>query len=291
MFPYVSAIDNFQLNFTFAPILNFILGIILIKCYPSVKQWSTARSDTTVILGATFGSLSAATMMNKLGLLDKPLTPPIYSIIPPNLGLCFVRTIVGMLIVVATRQLAKTAVLRVTCWYYGLDWKDPESKRSAKVEMPYYYLTYSTIGFNACFTCPLVYRMLGINRDYSYTELWPHVSADLRRCSLLFFRISFSIWMRWRTPAKNQTKWRRLFVCLSWDVLINKYPIEGCAQNTSHLLMNSTEGQRELSRMDSNQASWKLIILSSRSIDDNLFFCQRRNNGQQYAFWFYWRKK
>jgi sphingosine-1-phosphate phosphatase 1 len=169
--PHVETIDNFQLNFTLSPIFHFCLGIILIKCYPSVKQWSTARSDTTVILGSTFGLLSATTIMNKLGLLERPLTPPIYAITPPDLGLCVLRTIIGLLIIYATRQIVKTIVLRSTCSVYGLDWKNPEVKRLAKVEMPYYYLTYFAIGFNIAFICPLAYRAVGINRDYSYTEL------------------------------------------------------------------------------------------------------------------------
>ncbi|CAF0800965.1 unnamed protein product [Adineta ricciae] len=171
MFPYVDSIDDFQLTHSFSPILNFCLGILLIKCYPSLKQWSTARSDTTVILGSAFGLCSATTAMHQIGLLQRPLTPPLYSIIAPNLGLCIIRTILGMLFIYATRQIVKTVVLRVTCAIYGLDWKNPESKRYAKVEMPYYYLTYFAIGFNISFTCPLIFRALGINRDYSYTEL------------------------------------------------------------------------------------------------------------------------
>jgi len=171
MFPYINTIDNFQLNFTFSPLISFCLGVCLIKCYPSLKQWSTARSDTTVILGSTFGLLSATAIMNQIGFLEKPLTPPIYSIIPPNLILCVLRTIIGLLIIYATRQIVKTFVLRLTCIFYGLDWKNPEIKRLAKIEMPYYYLTYFAIGFNISFTCPLVFRAMGINRDYSYTEL------------------------------------------------------------------------------------------------------------------------
>ena len=171
MFPYVDAIDEFQLNFTFSPVLNFCLGILLIKCYPSLKQWSTARSDTTVILGSTSGLFSAITSMNKFGLLERPLTPPVYAIVAPDLGLCFLRTLIGMLIVYATRQIVKTVVLRLTCAIYGLDWRKPETKRLARVEMPYYYLTYFAIGFNISFTCSLVFRAMGINRDYSYTEL------------------------------------------------------------------------------------------------------------------------
>ncbi|CAF0926635.1 unnamed protein product [Adineta steineri] len=171
MFPCVNTIDNFILDFTLSPILNFCLGIFLIKCYPSVKQWSTARSDTTVILGSTFGFLSSATLLNAIGYLEKPIFPPTYPIIPPNLGLCFLRTILGLVFVYITRQVVKTVVLRCTCSVYGLDWKDPNSKRYAKVEMPYYYLTYFAIGFNIGFTCPFLFRSIGINRDYSFTEL------------------------------------------------------------------------------------------------------------------------
>jgi hypothetical protein len=109
--------------------------------------------------------------MNTMGLLERPLTPPIYPIIAPDLGLCVLRTTVGLVIVYATRQIVKTVVLRSTCAVYGLDWKNPEIKRFAKVEMPYYYLTYYAIGFSVAFICPLVYRAVGINRDYSYTEL------------------------------------------------------------------------------------------------------------------------
>ena len=164
-------IDNFILNFAFAPVFFFLLGIFLIKCYPSVRQWSTARSDTTVILGSTFGLFCATTIMNQMGLLERPLTPPIYAIIPPDIGLCILRTIIGLVLVYATRQIVKTVVLRSTCSFYGLDYNNPEIKRLAQVEMPYYYLTYFAIGFNTIFLCPLTFRALGINRDYSYTEL------------------------------------------------------------------------------------------------------------------------
>lgn len=171
MFPYVDRIDSFNLNFVYSPVLNFFLGIILIKCYPSLKQWSTARSDTTVILGSVFGLCSATTAMHEIGYLEKPLTPPVYAIVMPDLGLCVLRTILGMVFVFFTRQVVKTVVLRCTCAFYGLDWKNPESKRLGKVELPYYYLTYYAIGFNISFTCPVIFRFLGINRDYSYTEL------------------------------------------------------------------------------------------------------------------------
>lgn len=171
MLPFVNTIDDFQLNYMISPFIAFCIGIVLVKAYPSVQEWSTARSDTTVILGSTVGLLSAATLMQQMGLIERPIKPPIYAIIPPNLWLWVLRTIIGLLILYATRQIAKNIVLRVIGAIYGLDWKDPQIKRFAKVEMPYYYLTYYAIGFNINFTCPLVFRLMGINRDYSTTEL------------------------------------------------------------------------------------------------------------------------
>ena len=79
------------------------------------------------------------------------------------MGLCLLRTIVGLLVLGATRQIVKTVVLRSTCLFYRLDYKNPQIKRLAQVEMPYYYLTYFVIGFNTGFLCPLIFRTLHIN--------------------------------------------------------------------------------------------------------------------------------
>ena len=171
MLPFVDRIYNFQLNVTLSPLLNFLIGIILMKCYPSLKQWSTARSDTTCILGSAFGLCSAATAMNQIGLLQKPLIPPLYSIFAHKLCISVLRSILGMIILYATRQIVKTIVLWATSAIYGLNSRNPETKRFVKVEMPYYYLTYFAIGFNIIFTCPLVFHVIGINHDYSYTKL------------------------------------------------------------------------------------------------------------------------
>ena len=171
MLPCVDRIYNFQLNFSFSPLLNFVIGILLMKCYPSLKQWSTARSDTTCILGSAFGLCSATTAMNQIGLLQKPLIPPLYSCFAHSLCIGVLRTILGMIILYATRQIVKTMVLRTTSAIYGLNSRSPEMKRLAKVEMPYYYLTYFAIGFNITFTCPLVFHVIGISHGYSYIEL------------------------------------------------------------------------------------------------------------------------
>ena len=62
-------------------------------------------------------------------------------------------------------------LLRLICYYHKLDYKDEQSKKEKKVELPYYYLTYLTIGLNITFTSPATFRLLNIARDYTYTEL------------------------------------------------------------------------------------------------------------------------
>ena len=152
--------------------LNFFLGILLIKCYPSLKQWSTARSDTTVILGSVFGFYSALTVLNQNDLLETLLNRPTDAALSSNLGLCAVRTFIGLLIVFTTRQIVKTVVLRLTCFAYALNWKDPQIKRLAEVEMPYYYFTYFAVGFNIALTCPFAFRALGIAPDFHQTVVF-----------------------------------------------------------------------------------------------------------------------
>lgn len=172
LFPHIDKIDNFQLTFPFSPVLNFLLGIFLIKCYPSLKQWSTARSDTTVILGSVFGFYSALTLMNQNDILETLLTLPTDAALSSSFSLCFLRTFIGLLIVFATRQIVKNVVLRTTCFVYKLDWKDSQIKRLAQVEMPYYYFTYFAVGFNIALTCPFVFQKLGIASDFHQTVVF-----------------------------------------------------------------------------------------------------------------------
>ncbi|CAF0870536.1 unnamed protein product [Didymodactylos carnosus] len=165
MFPYVDAIDNFQINFSMAPLFNFIIGYLLIRFYPSRKQWSGARNDTTVILGSVSGFYSATSIMNTMGLLLKPILSPKYAPIYPNYLRCLLRPTFGAILILLTRQIAKTIVLRLTCLFYGVDYRKPECKRLAKIEIPYYYLTYFATGFNMAFTCPVAFHAMGIGND------------------------------------------------------------------------------------------------------------------------------
>jgi sphingosine-1-phosphate phosphatase 1 len=172
--PVLEPIDKFMLENPFSPLISLTTGFILCHLYPSLKKWSTARGDTVIIIGTVVGFTVGSFLNNKLGLLVKPVDPPLYQIHFPNaLGYFFgvVRTIIGLIALLLIRQLFKSSLLRFLCHIHKLDYKNPTSKQQKKIELPYNYLTYFAIGLNIAFASPYLFCLLGIQRDYSYTEL------------------------------------------------------------------------------------------------------------------------
>ena len=158
----------------FSPIIALSLGFFLCHLYPSLKKWSTARGDTVIIIGTVVGFTVGSFLNNKLGLLAKPAEPPLYDIHFPNaLGYFFgvIRTLLGLIVLLLIRQFFKSSLLRFLCHIHKLDYKDSRSKQQKKIELPYNYLTYFAVGLNIAFVSPYLFTVLGIQRDYSYTEL------------------------------------------------------------------------------------------------------------------------
>jgi len=106
--------------------------------------------------------------------LSKPIEPPLYDIrYPDALGYLFgiIRTLIGLMLLFAVRVICKASLLRFICAYYGLDMKDPATRQEKAIELPYNYITYFAMGLNIAFIAPYIFRLLEIQRDYSYTEL------------------------------------------------------------------------------------------------------------------------
>ncbi|RNA24291.1 sphingosine-1-phosphate phosphatase 1-like [Brachionus plicatilis] len=169
MIPILEPIDHFILEYDFSPLVVFTIGYLLCHYYPSLRQWSTARGDTVIIIGSVIGFSIGSYLNNKLGFLQKPDEPPLYDIHFPNAFGYFLgvlRTIMGLVLVLCTRQLFKKFLLKFLCYVYKLDHLNPESKKQKKIELPYNYMTYFAIGVNIAFTFPYLFRLLSIERDY-----------------------------------------------------------------------------------------------------------------------------
>jgi sphingosine-1-phosphate phosphatase 1 len=172
--PILEPVDRFMLDNSFSPYIALTVGFLLCVFYPSLKQWSTARGDTTIIIGTVVGFSVGSYLNNNMGYIHRPDEPPLYDIHFPNaIGYIFgvLRTVMGLLILVATRQFFKSSLLKFMCYLHGLNSSDESAKKQKKIELPYYYITYFAIGLNVAFTSPYLFRLLNIERDYSYTEL------------------------------------------------------------------------------------------------------------------------
>jgi hypothetical protein len=158
----------------FKKIYFFPLGLLICYSYPTVKRWSTTRGDTAIVVGTVVGFSVGSALNNYIGLLHKPDKPPLYDIrYPDAIGFfeVVVRTVLGMLVLVTTRQVCKPFWRSVLCKVLFLDPNDVESMRKKRIEIPSNYMTYLVLGFNVTFTSPYVFRMLNIERDYENTEL------------------------------------------------------------------------------------------------------------------------
>lgn len=172
--PLLDSLDNYQLTNPYAPIT--VIGTILLLAvfYPTGDRWTPARGDTTVILGTGAGCSFGSWLNFQLGIIRGPSMPPPYKILWPTyemIGLTLLRTVIGILIVVATRAFFRSVSYIIVCWVLRLDRRDVQNTQKIAVELSCKFITYAVLGFNATYLCPAVFRFLNIERITMFTEV------------------------------------------------------------------------------------------------------------------------
>jgi len=169
--PFADLVDWFCLTNPISPVVVVGGTIFAAMMYPTLDRWSTARGDTTTVIGTNAGVMVGSWLNFHLGFLKPALEGPPYEIIYPSfhdIGLSLLRTCIGILILLATRAIVKLTVF----WGLKLTFTiNDKSKESLKVEIPYKFLPYATMGFMAIFFCPIAFDILNIARITSYTEM------------------------------------------------------------------------------------------------------------------------
>jgi sphingosine-1-phosphate phosphatase 1 len=147
--------------------------------YPGSK-FSSAKEDTAVILGSSMGLQLGGWIGYQMGSIRGPPIKPPYSIIWPSyemLGLSLLRTIIGLITVVATRAIAKSvsyAAMRTVV--STLRSKEKSAKEDAGdvelfVKLGTKLMTYAVIGIDVMCLAPAVFRLLNIERPTFHTEI------------------------------------------------------------------------------------------------------------------------
>lgn len=108
------------------------------------------------------------------------LNPP-YTILWPSysmLWIALLRTIIGFLLVLLTRQLAKKYSYNILCAILRRDVDNMkkcennlQNKHKTFVELGCKYITCALIGFNIMYSIPHLFRYLRIERPSFYTEI------------------------------------------------------------------------------------------------------------------------
>ncbi|XP_057273171.1 sphingosine-1-phosphate phosphatase 2 isoform X3 [Pezoporus wallicus] len=165
LYPAWDMIDHLLLTSPFCPLLCIVVPLVLCYNYPKLDYYSPTRGDTTTILGAGAGATVGFWLNNQYA-------APAYTSRNFQLGFPLItgkivmvmlaRFFVGIFVVLLTRQLMKSVVLGMLGYRYKFPIGDLEARRRLEVEVPYKFITYSSVGFSATVIVPLLHKQLGL---------------------------------------------------------------------------------------------------------------------------------
>uniref|UniRef100_A0A9J7ZJI6 Sphingosine-1-phosphate phosphatase 1 n=1 Tax=Cyprinus carpio carpio TaxID=630221 RepID=A0A9J7ZJI6_CYPCA len=165
--PALDIIDTFNRTHPYAPLIIISLHVGLGLFSFTLDTWSTSRGDTAQILGSGAGIALASHINYHLGLLPDPpasmfpLQPPSFTL--SLIGLCLLRFLLGVIILLATRAIMKALTIPLICWLFGIPSSDVRKARQhMEVELPYRYIVYGAVGLNAHFLVPFLFACVGL---------------------------------------------------------------------------------------------------------------------------------
>lgn len=166
--PALDAIDTFNLSSSYAPILTVTLHAVLGLFSFTLDTWSTSRGDTAQILGTGAGIAVASHLNYQLALIRDPPASMLPMPAPPlSLGLfgwSLLRFVLGVVTLIVTRAAMKALTIPLVCRVVGISSQDVRKARQhMQVELPYRYIVYWTVGFNAFFLVPFIFSRIGLS--------------------------------------------------------------------------------------------------------------------------------
>ncbi|XP_073216053.1 sphingosine-1-phosphate phosphatase 2 isoform X2 [Lepidochelys kempii] len=164
-YPAWDIIDHLMLTSPFCPILSIIVPLLLCYNYPKLENYSPTRADTTTVLGAGAGATIGFWLNNLCAAPNYPNKSLLLLSFPPISEMMMVvlaKFLVGIFILLVTRYFIKGMALRVLCSRYQVSVNDLEARRRLEIEVPYKFITYSSVGFSATVLVPLLHELLGL---------------------------------------------------------------------------------------------------------------------------------
>ncbi|KYO33842.1 sphingosine-1-phosphate phosphatase 2 [Alligator mississippiensis] len=162
-YPAWDLIDHFLLTSPFCPVFSIAVPLLLCYNYPKLDYYSPTRGDTTTILGAGAGAIIGFWLTNQYAPLNSSSEtfqlsfPPISS---KRLMVMLARFLVGVFVLLITRQFIRRLALSMLYYWYKVSTSDEEARKRLEIEVPYKFITYSSVGFCATVIVPVLHGLL-----------------------------------------------------------------------------------------------------------------------------------
>ncbi|XP_039175453.1 sphingosine-1-phosphate phosphatase 1 [Crotalus tigris] len=165
--PTVDLVDNFNLTFTYAPLIIVSFHLALGVFSFTLDTWSTSRGDTAQILGSGAGIACGSYVSYRLNLMPDPpqeMLPLVPSLTVNLFGKAALRLLIGLVFLLLVRMIMKKVTIPLACKVFGVSSADVrEARQHMGVELPYRYITYGTMGFSVAFFVPFLFCLIGLS--------------------------------------------------------------------------------------------------------------------------------
>ncbi|XP_057619220.1 sphingosine-1-phosphate phosphatase 2 [Chionomys nivalis] len=166
-YPAWTLIDSLDSASPIFPVCVIVVPFFLCYNYPVSDFYSPTRADTTTIVAAGAGVTLGFWINHFFQLVSQPSPSlPVIRNIPPlttdMLVLGLTKFTVGIVLIVLVRQLVQNLSLQVLFSWFKVVTRNKEARRRLEIEVPYKFVTYTSVGICATTFVPMLHRFLGL---------------------------------------------------------------------------------------------------------------------------------
>ncbi|XP_006890375.1 PREDICTED: sphingosine-1-phosphate phosphatase 2 [Elephantulus edwardii] len=166
-YPAWTLLDHLDSASPLFPVCVLVVPFFLCYNYPVSDYYSPTRADTTTVLAAGAGVNIGFWINHFFQLMSKPtdIVPAVQNIPPLTLEvlvLSVTKFLVGIVLLLLVRQLVQNLSLQVLYSWFRVVIRNKEARRRLEIEVPYKFVTYTSVGICATTFVPMLHRFLGL---------------------------------------------------------------------------------------------------------------------------------
>ncbi|XP_006906734.1 sphingosine-1-phosphate phosphatase 2 [Pteropus alecto] len=166
-YPAWTLIDHLDSASPLFPVCAIIVPFFLCYNYPVSDYYSPTRADTTTILAAGAGTTIGFWINHFFQLVSEstqslPVIRNIPSLTTDMVVLGLTKFAVGIVLILLVRQLVQNLSLQVLYSWFKVLTRNKEARQRLEIEVPYKFVTYTSVGICATTIVPMLHRFLGL---------------------------------------------------------------------------------------------------------------------------------